>query len=172
MGKFSPRLGEVLKGTKDTLQLTDVLTGEAESCQSVEPNWFANFEPQLRRHWTVFVVSWNSKSPDEWRCMSLFVCVCQFILTWMFTRSSLVFVNIVKCHSFLNIETRETCMSSLKLPAVTMRWLHLEGLWAQHCNSLWFWRSCCRPKSPPKSDENGFKVISSSGVGALETWNL
>ena len=32
MGKFSLRLGEVLKGTtKDTLQLTDVLTGEAES---------------------------------------------------------------------------------------------------------------------------------------------
>lgn len=173
MGKFSPRLGEVLKGTtKDTLQLTDVLTGEAESCQSVAPNWFANFEPQLRRHWTVF---WFRETANPRTNEGVCLCLCVFVNSYWpgCTRVRvLVVVNILKCHNFLNIETRETCMSSLKLPAVTMRWFHLEGLWAQHCNSLWFWRSCCRPESPPKWDENGFKMRSSSGVGALETWNL
>lgn len=75
---LSPRLGEVLKGTtKDTLQLTDVLTGEAESL----PICGAKTDLQILSHSCedieqFFFVSWNSKSPDEWRSTSLFVCVC------------------------------------------------------------------------------------------------
>lgn len=90
MGKFSLRLGEVLKGTtKDTLQLTDVLTGEAESLPICGAKLICKFWATAAKTLNSFLVSWNSKSPDEWRCMSLFVCVCQFILTWMYTCSCL-----------------------------------------------------------------------------------
>lgn len=174
---LSPRLGEVLKGTtKDTLQLTDVLTGEAESLPICGTKLICKFwatAAQTLNSFSCFVKQQISRRMKVY----VSVCVCLSIHidldVYAFLCCFLMFfVNIVKCHNFLNIETRENFMSSLKLQAVTMRWFHLEGLWAQHCNSLWFWRSCCRPESPPKWDENGFKVRSSSGVGALEPWKL
>lgn len=77
---------------------------------------------QLRKHWAVFLFRETANLRTN---EGVSLCLCVFVNSYWpgcLRVPLLVVVHIVKCRNFLNIETRETCISSLKLPAVTMRW--------------------------------------------------